>query len=103
SQKSGLLDPVNDYLLWYTRSPRESGLAKFRELRELREFDFDTLDEFNTVELPDGRTFRVSAMPSPSGEIVDYRLNPRRLKQDYPDARLYRPWPITNGGIRATQ
>src|SRR5690606_37247219 len=25
------------------------------------------------------------------------------LKQDYPDARLYRPWPITNGGIRATQ
>jgi len=103
SQKSGLLDPVNDYLLWYARSPRDSGIPRFRQFRALREFDYDTLAEFAIAELPDGRTYNISTMPSPGGETLDYRLNPRRFKQDYPDANLYRAWPITNGGIRATQ
>ena len=25
SQKSSLIDPVNDYLLWYPKTPQESG------------------------------------------------------------------------------
>ena len=103
SQKSSLIDPVNDYLLWYSKTPRESGGVKFRSVFMKRDVDAETLAEFKSVELPDGRQFPVSAAPSPDGETFDYRLSPRRLFQDYPKARLFRPWPITNGGTRANQ
>jgi adenine-specific DNA-methyltransferase len=42
-------------------------------------------------------------MPTPTGEVYDYRLSPKRLFVDYPEARLFRPWPITNGGFRPNQ
>jgi adenine-specific DNA-methyltransferase len=103
SQKSSLIDPVNDYLLWYSKTPRESGGVKFRSVFMKRDVDAETLAEFKSVELPDGRQFPVSAAASPDGETFDYRLSPRRLFQDYPKARLFRPWPITNGGTRANQ
>jgi adenine-specific DNA-methyltransferase len=104
SQKSALMDPVNDYVVWYTKSPRSSGLIKFRPLFEKRELDSETVSEFNQVELNDGRQFPISAMPTPpNGAVFDYRLSPRRLFLDYPTARIFRPWPITNGGIRPNQ
>ena len=49
SQKSSLVDPVNDYLLWYSKTPREIGGIKFRALYSQRELDSDTLGEFKTV------------------------------------------------------
>ena len=103
SQKSGLMDPVNDYLVWYGRSARESGLVKFRPLYEPRDLDAETVAEFRTVELPDGREFPVSELPDPEGVVRDYRLNPKQIFKDYPGARLFRPWPITNGGFRVNQ
>src|SRR5919109_753456 len=36
SQKSSLMDPVNDFILWYSKSPRSSGTTKFRALFEER-------------------------------------------------------------------
>ena len=32
SQKSSMIDPVNDYLIWYGKSPRSSGLVKYNRL-----------------------------------------------------------------------
>src|SRR5437660_628177 len=92
SQKSSLLDPVNDYLFWYGRSPREEGKTRFHPLFEKREINSETLNEFRTVELPDGRQFPVSGMPTPDGPLFDSRLSPRRLFADYPGARLFRAW-----------
>jgi adenine-specific DNA-methyltransferase len=103
SQKSSLIDPVNDYLLWYSKTPRDAGGVKFRTLFARREMDSETLAEFRQVQLRDGREFPISKTPTPDGEVFDYRLSPRRLLQDYPDARLFRAWPITNGGFRANQ
>src|SRR3984893_9566872 len=104
SQKSTLIDPVNDYLIWYSKTPRVSGVVKFQSLFEKRELDSETMSEFNQVELDDGRQFPISAVPTPeNGELFDYRLSPRRLFVDYPSARIFRPWPITNGGIRPNQ
>jgi adenine-specific DNA-methyltransferase len=103
SQKSSMLDPVNDYLLWYSKHPRKNGTTKFHPIFERRELDAETLEEFRMVELPDGSQFSISAMPAPDGEVHDYRLSPRRLFQDYPAARLFRAWPITNGGTRTNQ
>ena len=103
SQKSSFVDPVNDYILWYGKRSREEGGPKFRPIFEHREMDADTLTEFRYFELPDGRSGAVSEMPTPDGETHDYRLSPKRLLRDYPDAMLFRPWPITNGGFRSNQ
>lgn len=103
SQKSSLIDTVNDYLLWYSKAPRESGVTKFNKLFVPRELDAETLDEFRTVELTDGRQFAVTSLPTPSGAAGNYRINPRQVFLDYPGSKLFRPWPITNGGDRPNQ
>lgn len=67
SQKSQLIDPVNDYLVWYSRSPRSSGSVQFTPVFTRRELDRDLLAEFKFVELPDGRTFSISEISAPTG------------------------------------
>src|SRR5271169_36976 len=37
SQKGGTLDPVNDFILWYGKSPETSGKIKIRSVFEIRE------------------------------------------------------------------
>ncbi len=103
SQKGGLIDPVNDYLLWYGRSPRESGKIKFHPLYQKRELDAETLSEFKLYELPGSPPEPVSDATTPDGESFDYRLSPRRIHQDYPGARLFRANPLTSGGVRKNQ
>jgi len=106
SQKSGLMDPVNDHLVWYSKSPRDSGKVKFRPLFEKRELDAETLRRFNCVELLDGREFTIDAVPSPQngGELIDYRTRPLQLFRDLPDARLFYPGEqLTSGGERPNQ
>ncbi|MCL4369640.1 MAG: site-specific DNA-methyltransferase [Chloroflexi bacterium] len=104
SQKSDLIDPVNDYLLWYSRTSRHDphGGPKFRPMLEPRKLDEETLNEFRTVELPDGAQYPLGAVKI-GGDIRDYRSLPAALFRDIPNARLFRPWPITNGGERANQ
>lgn len=103
SQKGGLLDPVNDYLVWYGRSPRNSGKLKFYPLFQKREIDAETLSEFNLAEVGDGPPLNLTKAPSPDGGTLDYRVSPARLFVDYPQAKLFRAWPITNGGFRPNQ
>ena len=103
SQKSSALDPVNDFVLWYGRSSRADGKLKIRSLFEARPLDADTIDEFSRAELPDGKIVSLKNYISSGGEKIDFRDFPRRIEQELPDARLFRPWPITNGGERARQ
>jgi len=103
SQKSSWIDTVNDYLVWYSRAPREQGITKFQKLYVRRELDADTLDEFKWVELSGGSITTLGDAKLPNGSRGDYRLNPKQFFDDYPDARLFRPWPITNGGERPNQ
>ncbi len=102
-QRSGLIDPVNDYILWYSRSPRDDGILKFRTLFEARELDAETLAEFSQVELADGREKSLVEMATPTGEEIDYRLRPQQLFRDWPGARLFTAWPLTNGIQRASE
>jgi adenine-specific DNA-methyltransferase len=103
SQKSSLMDPVNDFILWYSKAPRGYGITKFRTLYEERMLDAETIDEFSRAELSSGRVVNLKAYKSAEGEMLDFRAFPRRLEQEFPGARLFRPWPITNGGERANQ
>jgi adenine-specific DNA-methyltransferase len=103
SQKSSLMDPVNDFILWYSKSPRDDGRTKFRPLFEERRLDAETVDEFSRIELPSGATVNLKSYTDPDGEKLDFRAYPRRIEQEFPNGRLFRPWPITNGGERAQQ
>ncbi|MCH7702843.1 MAG: site-specific DNA-methyltransferase, partial [Planctomycetes bacterium] len=105
SQKSGRMDPVNDYVVWYGRRPRNDRYSgfKYRPLFEERRVDAETLQEFKYAELPDGTVYAVREMPDPEGTVRDYRLTPRRLLHDYPKARLFRKNPLKAGGVRKNQ
>ncbi len=103
SQKSSLLDPVNDFILWYGKTPRHNGKIKFRNLYEVRELDAETINEFSRAELPSGQIINLKDYTTADGERLDFRAYPRRIEQEFPGARLFRPWPITNGGERAQQ
>lgn len=103
SQKSSLIDPVNDYLLWYSREPRASGRVKFRSLFDRRPLDSETLSEFKFVQFPNGEEHSLSAVPGNGGAAIDYRMQPERLFQDHPGARLFRSNPMTSGGVRKNQ
>ncbi len=103
SQKSSMIDPVNDFILWYGKSERARGVTKYRSLFVDRLLDNETIDEFSRLELPDGKTINLKSNEDIDGEYIDYRLYPKRIQEDYPNARLFRPWPITNGGFRENQ
>jgi adenine-specific DNA-methyltransferase len=103
SQKSSLLDPVNDVIVWYSKSPRSSRFIKYRQLYEERVLDSETIDEFSRAELQTGEIINLKRYRSADGESLDFRMYPRRLEQELPGARVFRPWPITNGGERANQ
>ncbi len=103
NQKSSLMDPVNDFILWYSKSKRSEGHVKFHMLYEERLIDGETVDEFSRIELSNGRIVNLKQVTDDRGEKLDFRAYPRRIEQEYPDGRLFRPWPITNGGERAQQ
>ena len=103
AQKGNFLDPVNDYILWYSRNPRSSGRLKFRPVFEQREIDADTLDEFSRIEMPSGEIINLKGYVDREGVPLDFRQYPGRLKAEFPGGRLLRPWPITNGGYRENQ
>jgi adenine-specific DNA-methyltransferase len=105
NQKSSLIDPVNDYLLWYSRSARESGNVKFRPLFERRSLDEDTIRRFNRVLLPDDREVSLEAVPSRSQSgVTNYRSAPEKLFVEWPEARLFYPGEqLTSGGTRPNQ
>jgi adenine-specific DNA-methyltransferase len=103
SQKSSLLDPVNDYILWYSKTPRSTGGPKSRALFEARELDAETIDEFSRVELPDGTQVNLKEYCDADGAKLDFRAYPKRIEAEFPGGRLFRPWPITNGGSRPNQ
>jgi adenine-specific DNA-methyltransferase len=102
AQKSTLIDPVNDFILWYSKSSRESGRVKFRTLYEERNLDFETVDYFSRAELTDGRILNLKNKDD-VGDEIDYRLFPKLIEKNFPGARLLRQWPITNGGYRENQ
>jgi adenine-specific DNA-methyltransferase len=106
NQKSSLIDPVNDYLLWYGRSPRHQGQTRFHPLFEKRDFDAETLRRFCRVVLPDGREFPLESVPDPKDvtKTNNYKEQPTQLAIDWPGARLFYPGEqLTSGGERPNQ
>ena len=103
SQKSSLLDPVNDFIFWYSKSARSTKDIKFHTLFEERALDAETVNEFSRAELSSREVVNLKGYITHNGEELDFRAYPKRIEKEFPGARLFRPWPITNGGERAQQ
>ena len=101
SQKSSLIDPVNDYLVWYTKSKRSSNVVKFRKLFVGR--DEKDLEGFSGIILPNGEEIEFNELKTPDGKKYQYNKNIARLFKDYPDAELFRADPLTSGGTFKNQ
>lgn len=102
AQKSSSIDPVNDFILWYSRSPKSSGAFKFRKVYEKRDLDYEAVDYFSKIELPSGEILNLKDSAHLPRD-VDYRLFPKLLEVDFPGGKLLRQWPISNGGYRENQ
>ena len=100
SQKSKTINSVNDYILFYAKSLGEN---KFRRLYEERQLDSSVVSDFSFAELSSLEAVNLKAHIDDDGNKVDYRLYPKRILEDFSDARLYSSWSIMSSGERPRQ
>ena len=100
SQKGGTLDPVNDFILWYGKSEKESGAIKFRAVYEIRDKD-ELFTDFPFVELSSGERLRVRDLEDCDDERYAGDLS--ALERRHPGARLFATNPLKSGGYRRKQ
>ena len=102
-QKSSLIDPVNDYLIWYAKSPRGENLTKFRKLFVKRDIGEEILENgFSLFEI-DRKDIRISQLKTPLGKKYDYLRDSDKLLADYPNGKIFKADQLQSGGIRKNQ
>ena len=102
SQTSSLLDPINDYLIWYSKSPRVLNLTKYRQLYVSRDISSKNLEGFRFVEI-DSKDYEVKNLKTPEGKFYNYIEDLEKVLIDYPSAKFFRPDPLQSGGTRKNQ
>ncbi len=100
SQKSKTINSVNDYILFYAKN---SGINKFRRLYEERQLDSSVVQDFSFAEINNLETVNLKSYTTRDGETVDFRLYPKRINEEFKDARLYSTWSIMSSGERPRQ
>ncbi|OJU24201.1 MAG: site-specific DNA-methyltransferase [Nitrobacter sp. 62-13] len=97
SQKGGLIDPVNDYLVWATKD-KEQLRRKYNQLFEKAPLDSDLIETFRYVELPDGTELTIVELEKRESKPDRYyRDNPDLLFVDFPGARVFTSENYTGG------
>jgi adenine-specific DNA-methyltransferase len=99
-QKSGTMDPINDYILWTTKD-RDRAATKFRRVFVEAVVDEDYLGEFSLCEFPSGEVLSVSQLARRTG--VPYADRPEQLLKDFPEVRLLMSDNAAIGGVRKNQ
>ena len=102
TQKGELVDPINDYLLWYAKD-QERYRSYHTSVFQQMDYDSDVLRLFNNVELATGEVVTLKQLAERSLEEVNYARNPKRLLEDYPRCRLFASRDLTVGGVRKNQ
>ena len=100
SQKSKTINSVNDYILFYAKDTND---RKFRRLYERRQLDYLVVQEFSSAELESSKILNLKSHVTADGEVVDYRLYPKRINEDFGNARLFSTWSIMSTGERPRQ
>jgi adenine-specific DNA-methyltransferase len=101
-QKGELIDPVNDYLLWFAKDVTRCR-ERFHQLYERAEVDPELSETFRYAEMPDGRDVTLNDLSQEGDSGVDYTQHPERVFIDFPGARIFKAENITSGGYRRTQ
>jgi len=101
-QKGELVDPINDYILWYAKDEQRVR-GYYTQLYKQMELTSDLLGMFSIVELADGRVLTLAELEELSDEQVDYRSAPAALFRDHPGVRLITSSDLTVGGTRKNQ
>lgn len=101
-QKGNLIDPVNDYIIWFTKDIElcRTAYTKFFIKNDLSS---DTVETFNYVQLPDGRELTLKQLTDEDGGEIDYRDDPAALLSKHPDAKFFASTELTSGGFRKNQ
>jgi len=98
-QKGETLDPINDYILWFSKE-RERAKPRINKLfTQIPEDELTSV--FRYVELPDGSEMTVNDLSE--RDERSYRRNPKEIFDTYPGARLFASENLTSGGYRRTQ
>lgn len=102
NQKADLIEPVNDYLLWYAKD-KPLAKARFHPMFRERAYDDETIEEFGYVELADGTVATVSelAKDNASAGGAAGRGLAELIKQN--SGRIFDSKDLTVGGVRKNQ
>jgi adenine-specific DNA-methyltransferase len=103
SQKGGILDPVNDYLIWFAND--KSHIAEgYNQLYEPAPLDSELVETFRYVEMPDGTEITIAGLEKRDSKPKrHYRDDPERILKEYPGARVFKSENLTSGGFRKNQ
>ena len=78
-QKGGILDPVNDFLVWFGRDKKRLGEA-YNQLFEAAPLNSELVETFRYVEFPDGTEITLARLEKREGKPERYyRDDPLRL------------------------
>jgi adenine-specific DNA-methyltransferase len=102
SQKSGTMDPINDFILWFTKD-KEKAKGKFRPVFKLFADPDQAGESFKLVELIDGREVSVAELASRTGTAAEDPNYRSRILKAVPGARLFSSENSTAGGVRKNQ
>ena len=96
-QKSGLLDPVNDYLIWFAKDKKRV-VDAYHQLYEPAPLDSDLVETFRYVELPDGTDITFAQLEKREGKPNrHYRDAPGVIFEDFPGAKIFKSENLTGG------
>jgi adenine-specific DNA-methyltransferase len=96
-----LIDPVNDYLIWFAKDVARCSNA-YTQLFEKLELTAELTDTFSYAELSDGKALTLKQL-SDAGGNSDYRNEPSKLLLEHPGARIFASTELTAGGFRKNQ
>ena len=96
-QKGGLLDPVNDFLIWFAKDKSRVREA-YNQLFEPMPLDSDLVKTFRHVEFPDGNVTTFAKLEKRENRPDRYyRDHPDRVLAEHPGARIFKSENATGG------
>ena len=102
-QKGGILDPVNDYLIWFAKDKAHIADA-YNQLYEPAPLDAERVETFRYVEMPDGTEVTIADLEKRDDKPKRYyRDDPELILKAYPGARIFKSENLTSGGFRKNQ
>jgi adenine-specific DNA-methyltransferase len=102
-QKGGLVDPVNDFVVWFAKDKSRTQ-ERFSSLYERAPLDAEFVETFRYVELADGRELTLAEFERETNKGKRYyRDAPHRVLEEFPGSRIFKSENVTVGGQRKNQ